>query len=77
MLNNNAISKLKILFDEFSDLIENETLYLGKENTSTYAIMFFIENKGYDQTKDDAGKSFGATSPSRVISRCKLPSQSK
>ena len=42
-------------------LIESETLSPGEDNISTYAIIFYIESMDYDQTEEDAGKSFGAT----------------
>ena len=45
MLNNNAIIKLKILFDEFSDLIDSETLnkIYGEMNINNFEVLYNLE----------------------------------
>ena len=58
ILTESPVSLEKNNLDTIS-LLENETLSTGQQ--ATYALVFYIENMGYDQTSEDAGKNFGAT----------------
>lgn len=68
MLNNNAISKLKILFDEFSDLIENETLNeIYKEmNINSFDILYNIDKMDI-LDKLENSKSFNKEIKNKLI----------